>query len=332
MLPHAYFCRTLLFLGVFCLLGPTLELFAQARGKPPELAQTEQLLNQARAAHQTLSEGLLSAEAIGTVRHSLFYPDREQPTITIDADIYVAYDYPKFSVRLSYATRKTEIEVPDEDPLNNDLQWVETALAEQTVVFDGTSVFSVESWRDGRMQGDVYFDFKRENVLRSTGFPISDPVRLWLKALDIEDRKLDESTTTELSGGGFLGSLERSTYRLKYYFFGNFGYDLRRVSSYRLEEDIPFRDCWLQWREQSGVRYVNRIVTRIEEQTPQGIVRRQLEVDYPSFQINPPLQPTAFDISSVPMPIGTTFRDHRANIDGKPKPLVYDGQRLVEQL
>jgi hypothetical protein len=323
------FRRTSICALLFAALALTSQLAAQTG---TSFAPTRDLLAAARQSRIETASRLQAGIGVGSVRHFQFEPGQIAPITTIDADIQVYFEAPKFHLRLQYATRVRENladDVPAED------KWVATGLAEQVVIFDGETTYSVEFTVDGKCHGDVYFDFNCQNVLRSAGLPFENPVQLWPAALDIERADLEQAKLTQLAGGGFMGVLTKETYRMKFYFLDHFDFDLRRVSSYRTGEDTPFRDCLLQWRESNGVHYVRRFVTKVSDRPAAngdaiGPARRELEVEYTTFDANVPIDGKWFDVTSIAMPHQTQFDDHRFNVNGKPKVLSFDGAALRE--
>ncbi len=296
---------------------------------------TVELIEQAKLAFQLNADKLKSAVASGEIQHLFFRYGQELPIVTLDADIQILYDAPKFCVHIQYAKRLQETSAVD--PESETPGWLESNLAEQTLLFDGQSITTVERNRNDEKHGDLYFNFHKTTVLRQAGLPFENPVELSTEAFRIDRADLLNATTTSLSGGGFLGVLNKETYRLKFYLFGSFGYDLRRVSSYRLGADVPFRDWHLNWLESHGVYYTNRIISRLDEGSeesngavPHYKTRRQIEIEFKSFEANVAVDRANFELSSLDLPVQTRFYDHRVNVNGKPKVLQWNGKALVD--
>ncbi len=291
------------------------------------VTQTQRLLSAAKLACENNSANLKSAIGRGTIKHLVHGLGDESPEVRLDADFQVYYQKPKFHIELLYAPIVANSENRREGLVGGNDQ-IRPQQSEQTIIFDGQHVYSIELSRDGNSHGDIYFDFHKKNILRLAGFPFEDPVELWSEALQIDRADLMAATTTELATGGFLGLLTKDSYRLKFYFFGEFGYDLRRVSSFGLGADVPFRDCMLSWRESNGIHYVSRYVSRLDEPPAPGafqvsLERRQIEVEYASMDINVPVEANIFKLPSAPIAEGTSFYDHRISVDGKPKKLQW---------
>ncbi len=303
----------------------------------PSKPDTRQLLSTARQALERNAAELQSVTAQGRIRHLQFDRDVEAPVVALDADLLLLYDAPKFRLHLQYRAPWENFgghssQLPLE-PNEAD----QHKLEQQTLLFDGQTVLTVERKRDGSSRGDIYFDFHKQNMLRLAGFPFEDPVMLWNEPLRLDRADLSASETKPLSGGGFLGVLTKDTYRLKYYFLGAFEFDLRRVSSYRLGEDIPFRDWHLNWGQSQGVHYVERLVRRINEATTaddafQRSVRshEQVELEYKTFDVAAAIGPEAFELSALALPESLPIYDHRVNVNGKPKVLHCRDGKLVD--
>lgn len=287
---------------------------------------TRQLLERAKQALQRNSSRIETVAANGRIVHLRYFQNTEQPVVMLDADVQVLYEAPRFRLDLQYVPL-TEEDHADQTVLAAASQ---SNLEEQTVLFDGKTVITAERTRRGRWRGDIYFDFHKQNMLRMAGFPFEDPVTLWNEPLSIDRADLVAAQTTLLAGGGFMGVLQKETYRLKFFFLGDFDYDLRRVSSYRLNEDIPFRDWHVRWRQSQGVFFVDKLVRRNNEATnpgawnsPSNISHDVVELEYHSVELNPAVEPGSFSVHELGLPAETPFYDHRVNVNGKPEVKVW---------
>jgi hypothetical protein len=316
--------KSILVLFLLCaIFGPALPRI-MAQDEASQLA-TRQRLAAAQSAIDGNSQKIKVVTASGRIRHLTFQRNVEQPNLTLEADLRLIYEAPKFSLHLQYVPAEMR---HTSGPLRAaPVDAAETnELDQQTILFDGKTVTTIERNRQGKWRGDIYFEFHKQNMLRMAGFPFEDPVTIWNEPLRIDRADLVAAHTTPLAGGGFVGQLTKDTYRLKFYFLGSFAYDLRRVSSYRLDEDIPFRDWHLSWQHSQGVFYVERLQRRINEATSpmaqalsSGVSHELVDLEYSSFRINPSIDPSSFELSSVPLPEETPFYDHRININGKPE-------------
>ena len=342
---HANLALTLMRLNS-CLLGAVLAVyFAQGvraqsleprKAATSESSTTQTFLAAVKLADQRLEKQLHTVVAQGRIRHIAYVRDLNSPSVTLDADVQVFYDAPKFQLHLQYATDLAEgltegatvQKLSDE----NRAAWV----TEQTLLFDGQTLTKVLHSSDGTCRGDIYFDFHRPNMLRSAGFPFENPIELWREPLQIDRADLLTAQTTPLTDGGFVGTLTKDTYRLKFYFLGRFGYDLRRVSSYRIGQETPFRDWHLSWQLADGVHYVERLVRRSNTVSganePLGLtdtLREQIELEYSNFNLPAAIDPSVFELSGLELPESTPFYDHRTNVEGKPKVLSWQQGRLT---
>ncbi|MEO8271915.1 MAG: hypothetical protein ABI557_19485 [Aureliella sp.] len=289
-------------------------------------AATQTRLAVAKLADQRLAEQLQTVIAQGRIRHIVYVRDLNSPTITLDADVQVFYDAPKFQLHLQYATDLAEGLTEGETSQKSSDEKKRVLVTEQTLLFDGYTLTKVQRSSDGTCRGDIYFDFHRPNMLRMAGFPFENPVELWREPLQIDRADLLNAHITPLTAGGFVGTLNKDTYRLKFYFLGSFDYDLRRVSSTRIGQETPFRDWHLSWQIVDGVPYVERLVRRSNtvsgENEPLGLtdtVREQIELEYSHFSLSSAIDPLVFELSGLDLPESTPFYDHRTNVNGKPK-------------
>ncbi len=313
-------------------------VFAQSARELPVATQstTRELIATAKAACDHNAAQLHSAVARGSIRHSNYGRDLVAPQLTLDADVHVVYDAPRFRLHLQYASQDAGPSDPGDQRRSPGSNWNDTGLSEQTILFDGQTVITVQRANDGAVRGDIYFDFHRPNMLRAAGFPFEHPIALWEEPLRIDRADLLNSTTTPLAAGGFMGLLTKDTYRMKYYFLGDFGYDLRRVSTYRINETTPFRDWHVVWRAASGVHYVERLVRRANAGGEAAVLsssaatqREQIVLEYTEFTLNPQVPPEALQLSALVLPEETPFFDHRTNVDGKPKLTLWQQGKLA---
>lgn len=310
----------------------------QFKGHAPETRTTESMLAAAKSAELQLSQRLHTAVARGRLRTTVYSRDLASPEVTLDADVQVYYDAPKFSLRMQYTNDAPDGSNSDLNRRSPGDQELGTRLTTQILLFNGQTLTTVRRTEDGSYRGDIYFEFHRPNKLRSAGFPFENPIELWREPLAIDRADLVHTQTTPLANGGFVGELVKDTYRLKFFFLGDFGYDLRRVSFYGIGQGTPFRDWHLTWQKTAGVHYVERLVRRVNSVAPvneplglTSILREQSELEYTHFELPASIDPDVFELSGLNLPESTPLRDHRVNVDGKPKPVWWRQGQLREQ-
>lgn len=306
----------------------------QLEGHGEQTRTSASMLAAAKLAEQQLTQQLRTAIARGRVRNTVYERDLESPVVTLDADVQVYYDAPKYLLWMQYASAAagapadTPTGEPSSDAVQQPLNGKDQVgrIASQIVLFDGQTLTTVRHSDDGTCRGDIYFNFHLSNQLRSAGFPFQNPIELWHDPLAIDRADLVQAQATPMTNGGWVGQLVKDTYRLKFYFLGSFGYDLRRVSFYAAGQETPFRDWHLTWQQTAGVHYVQRLVRRVNtlaaKNEPLGtssIVRAESELEYTQFELPPSIEPNVFELSNLDLPESTPFHDHRAHVDGKPK-------------
>ncbi len=298
------------------------------------LATKQSLISQAAAVRDENADALRSAFGVGRVQYTVHEADQAQAVSVLDADIQVFFEKPKYRIHLVYEQKLNEsVRVPGQSAEDFE-RWTPSSLAEQVVIFDGDQITSLECHRDGHCEGTIYFGFAKMIVMRNAGFPFEDPVTLWSQALNLEGLDLQNTTLTRLDDGGFVGLLNKNTYRMKFFILDRFGYDLRRVSSYRIGESQPFRDYLLDWRESNGVHFVQRfsnVVTSAGRDTGSNVQTvRKLTVEYSMFNANVEVDPEVFRLSALGIPDNTPFLDKRSSVEGGPKQLIYRDGSLAE--
>jgi hypothetical protein len=301
-------------------------------GSTTEQDQRARLIDGAKRARDANASRLQSAYATGKVRHTI--EDGGPVTTLIDADVQVFYDAPKFRVHLVYDQLLTEQFRNSKSNDENFEKWKPSSKAEQLIVYNGSHLIAVTTERDGTCSGTIYFGFSKMTVLRNAGFPFEDPVQLWTQALSLEGLDQRALSITELQRGGFVGLMQKNRYRMKFFVCDNFGYDLRRVSSYRTGELHPFRDYLLDWSRSQDVYYVTRFSNSWSSANPDtgaahGVVR-SLSVEYSEFQANLAIAPEVFTLSSMSIPNGTKFIDKRSKVENGPRELVFNDGQLTD--
>lgn len=295
---------------------------------------TRMFINQAQEARDENAQKLRTAFGAGRLKYVVTEPNEEIPVTVLDADLQIFYDAPKYRVHLLYDQKLSENVRPSGQNGEEVQKWLPSNVAEQVVIYDGEQIFSVEFFRDNSCLGTIYFGFAKMAVMRSAGFPFEDPVNLWSQALNVESLDLANTSITPIDDGGCVGLLSKNTYQMKFFFLDDFGYDLRRVSSYRTGETQPFRDFLLSWGKSNGAHYVQRFANTVTSANGDtgstAQTKRKLSVEYDQFQANIDIAPEVFTLSSVPMPNGTQFLDKRSSVEGGPRELVFRDSQLVE--
>ncbi|MCR9292270.1 MAG: hypothetical protein NXI32_06090 [bacterium] len=306
-----------------------------ARGTPrSELESKQQLIQQAVLARDSNAAQLNSAFGVGKIQYTVHEADQPEPVVVLDADIQMFFDQPKYRVHLVYEQKLNEsvrVQGQNEEDFE---RWSPSSLAEQVVMYDGEQIVSIECDHDRNCTGTIYFGFAKMAVMRNAGFPFEDPVSLWSQALHLEGLDLKNTSLTPLEQGGFVGLLSKNTYRMKFFVLDQFGYDLRRVSSYRIGETQPFRDYLLDWGESNGLHYVRRftnVVTSANRDTGSNVQTvRKLSIEYSHFEANIPVSEEVFSLTAMGVPEGTPFLDKRSTVDGGPKELLFSNGSLQE--
>ena len=297
-----------------------------AMGPSHAVAQSKELLDLAAEAKQQNELALHSARGTGKVTYLVHAADEPSPTAVLDSDIEFYFDQSRFHVHLAHTQKLIEAMRQENQGEDEYQRWVPSGITEQYVIFDGKKVIAVDVLDDGTHRGKIYFGFAKLGVMRSAGFPFENPIDLYSQALDVKSSDTRKAVITPLANGGFLGLLAKNTYRMKFFFLGQHGYDLRRVSSFRKGETQPFRDYLISWESDDGVYFVNRFTNTVTTAHGNTGSSRQttkrLTVNYDDFHVNEVIDPSVFTLDSIPIPNGTIFLDKRANVEGGPAKLI----------
>ncbi len=310
---------------------------ASLRGQSPELpehTETRELVGGVIEARDKNTAALRTAFGSGKVRFEVFESSEDTSLTVLDADIQVFFDAPKYRIHFVYATKMLERFRQQGESIDAFQKWVPSDIAEQIIIYDGSKIVSVEVDTTGSCEGTIYFGFNKMAVMRNAGFPFENPVTLWSEALTPEGLDIRNLELTPMESGGIVGLLRKNTYIQKFVLFGKFGYDLRRVSSYRIGERQPFRDYLITWDYSNGAHFVRRFSNTLTSANPDTGAShsyyRKLTVEYPRFEANTEIDPNVFELDNLGIPSGTSFVDKRANVEGVPKQLVFDDGRLTE--
>ncbi|WP_145081997.1 hypothetical protein [Aureliella helgolandensis] len=289
-------------------------------------------------------ERLISAEGKGVLKRWFVDTDSAEPLQTTDATIDLLYDSSKFLLIINNHFRLQELRVRElveigdlvADRIPAGKQWEETNISKTLVLGDGDAIYSAEWLADGSCTGEIDFVFSRQSVLRTAGYPFEHPLHLWKEALNISRIKPEQTKLTPLASGGLIGIESLNTFNLKFYFFGDFGFDLRRVSTQRMDTGLPIREYSFDWGESAGVHYLKRFSSTINLTATNEITRehtiaskKTLEVDFVDFKVNQPIEKNRFLLSHSGIPIGTHFTDNRSQVAGREATLEFDGTRLI---
>ncbi len=312
------------------------------------------VVEQLQSARNSLEKRLVSALAVGRLRQQTL---KDALPVVTEHDIQIFYEAPKFRVHvIDIAEPGTPLNATSVKAVNSELDeeieiepvragaadFVQAArktrlddsklVTERLVIFDGNVVYSILS-TNGRQRGKIFFDFQQQHVLRSSGYPYVPPLQLWQAGINaqldpqkIEIQKLNEQ-------GKILEEVNAS-YTTKYYFFDDFDFDLRRVIFTVPKSQLPFREISLRWGESAGVRYVSRYASRdrslSDDPTTPPVDVRKIEIEFSQFEANADIADDVFSLTSLNLPKNTPFDDHRANVDGQPKQLSWNGHELVD--
>lgn len=307
--------------------------------EPTESAElpsfAEQLFSRAKHARDANSSRLKSAKGSGRLTQVVNESEQLEPIEILDTDIDFYFQAPKFRLQLVHTTRLIEQTKPDGQTDQEYTRWIPSEIQQQIILFDGEQVVSLEYLNDKQCRGTIDSAFRIPTIMRAAGFPFDSPVECWKPTLTLEDfDELDPASISvkPLDNGGFLGQVTKNTYFIKFFFLDRFGYDLRRVSSYRTGETRPFRDYLMSWEQSNGVYYVqhySNIWTSAARNTASNAPdSKRLSVEYHSFEANIAIDDALFDMQSVLIPEGSRFLDKRTYVNGGPQELVYRNAQL----
>ncbi len=327
----------------FYWLSPILIVSAAACLAPGQ--ETAALLSELSEARTKLDSQLVSGHAVGVLGKTLLQGDANSEE---RHEIQVYYDDPKYRVHITRladapSAGNQGVQSPGFLP-SGGLANVNTAVAvdESIVIFDGESVFLVQQ---GNVQqanhlghktvwGHIYFDFKQQAVLRKAGYPFNPPLHLWASILKPGQLPVHETSLQPLAGGGQVLHVQHAEFISRYYLFDQFPFDFRRVALTTRGSTKPFRETAFYWESEDGVHFLRRYASK-ERSTesaragrPSVITTRGLELEFSNFRPNIAIDPAVFTLDDLHLPPGTSFEDHRQNVGGKFKVLVWDGAKL----
>lgn len=307
----------------------------------PVLAQAETesslvqaVLNQADAARLDNEAKLKSAFGTANLQQEIFEAGAKRPLTLTKATMKLAYDSPKFLIEIDNEIRLRET---TNAAGQGGRRWRASEIAKVLVLFDGEALYLVE-WDDrGGCQGEIYFAFSRQAVLRAAGFPFEHPIHIWREALNISQVKATRTTITPRTSGGFMATERMASYDRKFFIFDRFGYDLRRVSTQRTDNGIPIREYTLRWSPSAEeVYYLSEFsntvtktgVSYIDSQQ-EFVSKTTTKVAYEEFEVNPKIPQQRFNINLQDIPAGTEFVDKRRRTQRNSATLKFDGAKLV---
>lgn len=299
-----------------------------------ELAVVQSSLAKADAARLDNEAKLKSAMGTAKLQQEIFEAGAQRPLTLTQATMTLAYDAPKFLIEIDNEIRLRETQNAA-GPSGR--RWRTSEIAKVLVLFDGVALYLVEWNERGGCQGEIYFAFSRQAVLRAAGFPFEHPIHIWREALNISQVKASRTSITPRISGGFMAVEKMASYDRKFFVFDRFGYDLRRVSTQRTDNGIPIREYSLRWSPSTDdVFYLSEFSNTVTK-TRASIINSQQEfvsktttkVSYDEFQVNTKIPATRFDINLQDIPVGTEFVDKRRRTQRNSATLTFDGAKLV---
>lgn len=288
-----------------------------AQTAPEKLAsQTIQKMELARA---DLIKKYTQVRAKGRVSGWIQTPGNSDPKVTLDAELVILQDGPKFHLQLLHAAQPTATP-PQPERL-------------ELAVYDGKNIYTFYSAGDIQ-RGGVFFEFSQSAVLRSSGYPFTTLLSVWDDALAIKELDARSISVIDLGSTGFMLKEDRATY-IRQVHMGRAGdFDLQRVALRHPGASVPFREHWLNWNTTDDLRYVQHYVVRHRyavKDAPEGqIIARQDEVIIDQMERVTQHDSNAFSVEGLGIPPGTKFVDYRRNVKGKRVSMVWNGKSLDE--
>ncbi len=297
-----------------------------------QMQTVEQALARADDARLDNEAKLKSADGTARLQQQIQEADADAPLTLLDASMSVSYDAPKFAIEITNDIRLREIRNGA-----SSRRWEASAADKVLVIFDGEALYLVQWDRRGGCEGEIYFAFSRQAVLRSAGFPFEHPIHIWREALNISTIKASRTEITPRVSGGFMAIERMASYDRKFFLFDRFGYDLRRVSTQRSDNGIPIREYSLRWEESpSGVFYLSEFANTVTKTRASVISDEQefvskltTKVSYDRFDVNIEVPVSRFRIETYDIPPGTKFVDKRRRTQRNSATLEFDGTKLT---
>jgi hypothetical protein len=307
-------------------------------GQSQENAQ--ELLAAIRVAGQRLDEQIESLVATGIlVRRT----EKDERVVVQSQDLTVMTLGTKFRVELSerptqvtrLSSKQADAPLDGNKPHNPTATWIANDgqnLRTHVVLYDGESVFSLR-FSDGGVAARAQFGFQQQAALRTAGYPYHPPAMLW-QAFPLPTNASELSLQT-LKHDGLVIHQRAAGFSAKYYFLGDFDYDLRRVAFHAASQIRPFREVTFDWAVDAGIRYVSRFSVRERKVIDLADARQEIDdlsIEFHQVAVNTEqITDADFTIAALSLPIGTRFEDQRQNRLGKPAIIVWDGNDFRDE-
>lgn len=315
-----------------------------AQSRPPSATQQIQpnrsvdvpsLLSKAEAARLDNENRLKTASGKAQLRSEILLAEAEKPLVVTDATMTINYDAPNFAILIDHHRRMREVA---NDRSSASRRWEVAEKRKVLVIFDGEALYSIDWDRTGNCSGEIYFAFSRQQVLRSAGFPFEHPVHIWREALNLSKIKPSRTRIIPRVSGGFMAIEKMASYDTRFFLFDRFGYDLRRVSTQRLDSGIPIREYTLHWEEaDDNVFFLKEFAHTRTRMKENPLTREQdfesettTSVRFDEIAINADLPSDAFRLATYGVPAGTRFVDKRRRSQRNRGLLEFDGSKFVE--
>jgi len=313
---------------------PTQTLFAP-RAQAAGAMDVQSLLSAAEAARLDNEDRLKTARGKAQLRSEILLADYEKPLVVTDATMTINYDAPNFAILIDHQRRMREVA---NDRSSSSRRWEVAAQRKVLVVFDGEALYSIEWDRTGNCSGEIFFAFSRQQVLRSAGFPFEHPIHIWREALNLSKIKPSRTRIIPRVSGGFMAIEKMASYDTRFFLFDRFGYDLRRVSTQRLDSGIPIREYTLHWEEaEDGVFFLKEFAHTRTRMKENPLTREQdfesettTSVRFDQLAVNTDLPDNTFRLATYGVPAGTRFVDKRRRSQRNRGLLEFNGNEFVE--
>ncbi len=291
----------------------------QATSQTPPDKLASQVIQKMELARTDVAKQYTQVRAKGRVSGWIQTPGNPDPKVTLDAELMILQDGPKFHLQLLHAAQPSATP-PQPERL-------------EIAVYDGKNIYTFYS--AGNVQrGGVFFEFSQSAVLRSSGYPFTTLLNVWDDALALKELDSRSLSIIDLGSTGFMLKEDRATYIRQIYMGREGDFDVQRVALRHPGASVAFREHWLNWQSSGELRYVQHYVVRHRyavKDAPEGqIIARQDEVTIDKMERAVQHDANAFTVEGLGIPVGTQFIDYRRNVKGKRVAMVWNGKSLEE--
>jgi len=275
-------------------------------------------LTAARAAPKAATEKLVSAIGAGEFRLLRQNKEDDEPKLWSMAKVHVYFDRDKYHVQLAYDKMVVLSSKTASGKSNASL--VDGKYDDVRIIANDDAVYVVnfsKSIHPTGCGGKIYARDQLKTAAAASGFPWSEPVRIWRELPDmdgiIKNIGADAVAFSEIGEGRFLARYPAGNPTAEFEVERTAGFNVTRCRVLNPKQKDPVQKSDATWKQVKDTWFVTEFVEEWDnrEVDPERGYFRRSTLKYETFEANVRVGPDLFALKSVPIPVGSRFIDRR---------------------